>query len=301
MFKRLIYLLGIAATIIIGTMLYQLFCCNCGKTEQIVEDKNTTAGIPEINSNPFVLQGSGIDYQCNDNFNFLQNNAVLLTPASDSIVTGLEKLKEILIANPNQKITITGYTLSNEKNTTTFENLGFARAQNIKAFLVSKGLPKSQLQTNGEIVDAWKMNGDTLAGPLKFQFNELQSPEKSDEWSSLKDQINANPLVLHFNTNKSSENLSKDERQKVIDIVKYSNHFPDAKIQIVGHSDNTGGRDANVKLAQKRADFTKNYLVKNGVKSSNIETSSVGPDNPDSDNTSAEGKAKNRRTVITIK
>ncbi|MNY23951.1 putative lipoprotein YiaD precursor [compost metagenome] len=72
-------------------------------------------------------------------------------------------------------------------------------------------------------------------------------------------------------------------------------------IVVVGHSDNVGNRDSNIVLGQKRADFSKNYLSKNGIDNARIETQSKGPDEPIGDNNTAEGKASNRRTVITIK
>lgn len=302
MFKKLIYLLGIVATIIIGTILYRLFCCNCYTMEQTVDGTNKTVEILETNPNPFTLNGSGMNYQCKDSFNFLQSNAKLISPVKDSVAIGIENLKEVLIANPKQKITIIGYATSDEKNTTTFENLALARAHDVKTFLVSKGLPESQFDTKGEILDSWKTTGDTLLGPIKFQFNELESTDKNTEdWSTLKNQINANPLVLYFNTNQSSDNLSKEEHQKVINIAKYVSHVSNTKVEVVGHSDNTGGRELNMNLARKRAEFTKKYLVQNGIKTSSIEVLVKGPDEPIADNESAEGRAKNRRTVITIK
>ncbi|MNU08809.1 putative lipoprotein YiaD precursor [compost metagenome] len=57
----------------------------------------------------------------------------------------------------------------------------------------------------------------------------------------------------------------------------------------------------NIILAQKRADFSKSYLSKNGIDNSQIETQSKGPDDPIGDNNTTDGKAANRRTVITIK
>ena len=299
MSKKLLYLAGIAVTIIIGTILYLRFCCNCCTATQTFDHK-TAVSRSKGNPNPFILFGPGINYHCSDNFNFLENSPSLITPISDSIGIGLENLKTVLIKNPKQKITIIGYALANEKNTTSFDNLAVARANDIKTFLISKGLPESQLDINGEIADSWKTSGDTLFGPLKFQFNELEAASTND-WNAFKEKINADPLVLYFNTNQSSDNLSKEEHQKVLTIAKYVNYVRDSKVLVTGHSDNTGDREANIALARKRADFTKNYLVKNGIKTSNIEVVSKGPDEPVSENESADGRAKNRRTVITIK
>jgi len=300
MSKKLFYLLGIAVTIILGTILYLKFCCSCCVPTKTTDNTTNIVKTPERNQTPFFLDGSGINYQCNDNFNFLQNNSALLEPISDSISIGVEALKDVLLENPNQKITITGYAMSNEENATKFENLGLARANDVKTFFVSKGLAESQFDTKGELVDSWQILGDTLSGPVKFIFS-TSAASNSTDLDLLRDKINKSPLVLYFNTNQSNNKLSTLENQKISDIISYTKQVPDARVLIVGHSDNVGNRDANTVLAQKRADFTKDYLIKNGIEASRIETQSQGPDAPAADNNTAAGMAKNRRTVITIK
>ncbi|GAA3755472.1 OmpA family protein [Flavobacterium ginsengiterrae] len=302
MSKKALYLLGIALTIILGTFLYIKFCCNCGVTEPKAAEKAPPAVIKTNNFVPFVLNGSGFEYQTNDNFKFLKNNTAIIQPVSDSIIIGIENLKSYLISNPKQKVTITGYALSDETNTSKFENLGLARADDVKNYFVSKGLTASQFDTKGEIVNSWKIDADTLIGPVEYKFETIDtSSVGSDNWTALKDKINANPLTLHFNTNKSNFDFNSDEKEKVSDISKYLENVKDASVLIIGHSDNVGNRESNIILAQKRADFAKNYLIKNGIENSRIATESKGPDEPAGDNTTAEGKASNRRVVITIK
>ncbi|MBL0737983.1 OmpA family protein [Flavobacterium sp. GN10] len=304
MSKKALYLLGIAITIILGTFLYLKFCCNCcEKTTTDNTPKADSIAVQEPNFVPFVLNGPGIDYQTHNNLKFLKNSAKLIMPIEDSVTNGIDSLKIFLVANPKQKITITGYALSDETNTTTFENLGLARANDIKNFFVSKGILENQLNTKGVIIDKWKMSADTLLGPADYTFEAIDSTSLSNtnEWSVLKSKINADPLILHFNTNKSRQTLSEAEKQKVSDIVKYVENVKDAVIVVVGHSDNVGNRDSNIVLAQKRSEFSKDYLSKNGIDSSRIETQSKGPDEPIGDNNTTEGKAENRRTVITIK
>ena len=303
MSKKALYLLGIVITIILGTFLYVNFCCNCTmKTPAVDTEKVPVVVAEEHIFVPFILNGSGIDYHTNDNIKFLKNSFAVVLPVSDSVSIGIENLKTFLIANPKQKVTITGYATSDEKNTTTFENLGLARANDIKKYFISKGLSGDQFNTKGEVIDKWKTDLDTLLGPAEYKFEALEvTPTSTDEWVILKEKINGDPLVLHFNTNKSSDKLTDVEKQKVADLVKYMEHVKDALILAVGHSDNVGNRDANVVLGQKREKKKKNYLSKNGIDGSRITTESKGPDEPVGENTTAEGKANNRRTVITIK
>lgn len=303
MSKKIFYLLGIALVIILGTILYIKFCCNCDAAQpNLAVEKRPPTAIKNDNFVPFIINGSGFEFQTNDNFKFLKNNPAAIQPISDSISIGIEKLKTFLVSNPKQKITITGYATSDETNTTKFENLGLARANDVKNYFVSKGLVSSQLDTKGEIINSWRTNADTLIGPVEYEFATIETTSAAnDDWSALKEKINANPLILHFNTNKSSFNLNEEGQQKVADISKYLKNVKNTSVLIVGHSDNVGNRDLNIDLAQKRADFSKNYLIKNGIEASRIDTESKGPDEPIGDNTTAEGKASNRRTVITIK
>lgn len=303
MSKKALYLLGIAITIILGTFLYLKFCCNCSmKTPTVATQKTSTVVAKDTTMVRFILSGSGIDFRTGDNLKFLKNSSALLTPVTDSIGIGIENLKTFLASNPRQKVIITGYGISDETNTTTFENLGLARANDVKNYFISKGLLATQFDTKGEIINNWKMNFDTLIGPVEYRFPNLDTTAvANNESNNLKEKINSDPLILHFNTNKASDNLSAIEKQKVNDLVKYLENVKDASILIVGHSDNVGNRDANIILAQKRADFSKNYLIKNGIEGTRITTDSKGPDEPVGENTTAEGKANNRRTVITIK
>ncbi|WP_244160841.1 OmpA family protein [Flavobacterium defluvii] len=265
-------------------------------------EKVTPAAVKSDNFVPFVLNGSEFEFKTNENFKFLKNNAAIIQPISDSISIGIEKLNTFLVSNPKQKIIITGYAASEEKNTTQFENLGLARANEVKNFFVAKGLAASQFEVKGEIVSSWKTISDTLIGLVEYKFEILHAVSTANgDWSVLKDKINTNPLILHFNTNKSNFNLNNEEDQKLSDIIKYLENIKNASVLIVGHSDNVGNREMNIALAQKRAEFSKSYLIKNGIGAARIDIESKGPDEPVGDNATTEGRASNRRTVITIK
>ena len=71
-------------------------------------------------------------------------------------------------------------------------------------------------------------------------------------------------------------------------------------INVVGHTDSSGGRDLNMRLSEQRADSVASNLITQGVEASRISTSGVGPDQPIASNSTAEGKAQNRRVTITL-
>lgn len=71
-------------------------------------------------------------------------------------------------------------------------------------------------------------------------------------------------------------------------------------VKIVGHTDNTGSDAINNPLSVSRADSTKNYLIAKGVASQRVEITGQGSHAPVADNSTADGRAKNRRVEIFI-
>lgn len=76
---------------------------------------------------------------------------------------------------------------------------------------------------------------------------------------------------------------------------------PGATAVIVGHSDSTGSDEQNATVAQERADNARTYLVDtHGIDASRIETRQAGSGQPMADNSTADGRAQNRRIEITV-
>lgn len=77
---------------------------------------------------------------------------------------------------------------------------------------------------------------------------------------------------------------------------------PETKAEIAGHTDNTGSEKMNTRISQKRADAVKKYLVDTlKVDQTRITAKGYGPSQPTADNTTPEGREKNRRVVANVK
>ncbi len=310
MSKKTSYLLGIILTIILGTILYYFLCCSicCGKEScEYKKDEIKSVVTPEIKDatrNAFMVEDANGDFniKMNDNFNFKTSNFSILDPVSENVEKGVLKLKDYLIANPSKDIEITGLYKSDEVNNSAYPNLGLARANSVKNYLVLHGVPSKQIDTFGKLNDDINPNeSGTLFGPLKFGMLTLDASDTSmlEALEKACQEVRDNPLVLHFKTGQAAINLTPEQRKKIADM----SHCVDklgVKVQVVGHTDNTGDATNNLALGLKRADFAKGYLTKNGILEGNIETSSKGQTEPIADNATDEGKAENRRTVITI-
>jgi len=103
---------------------------------------------------------------------------------------------------------------------------------------------------------------------------------------------------LNFDTDKSAikavHNDGLDKLAKVLSKQK------DWKLLIEGHTDDEASEESNLKLSSKRAEEVKNYLVSKGVSESMITANGYGETLPIVDNSTNDGKAKNRRIEFTI-
>ena len=72
------------------------------------------------------------------------------------------------------------------------------------------------------------------------------------------------------------------------------------KLEISGHTDNIGGENFNLVLSKKRAEALKNYLIFKGVDTNRLITFYFGETQPLIDNTTEEGRKKNRRVEMKI-
>jgi len=72
------------------------------------------------------------------------------------------------------------------------------------------------------------------------------------------------------------------------------------KLVVEGHTDAQGSNSSNQVLSQKRAEVVRSYLISRGYSSELIQAQGIGEDRPIADNTSAEGRANNRRVEIVV-
>ena len=72
------------------------------------------------------------------------------------------------------------------------------------------------------------------------------------------------------------------------------------KVEVIGHTDNTGLRESNLALSQARAEAVRTYLAGKGISQDMVMVSGQGPDRPVAENNSADGRARNRRIEFRI-
>jgi OOP family OmpA-OmpF porin len=75
----------------------------------------------------------------------------------------------------------------------------------------------------------------------------------------------------------------------------------DSKLELIGHTDNTGNKEGNYSLSTARAEAVKSYLIQKGIPADRFQkTDGRGQDEPIGNNATAAGRAQNRRVVVSI-
>jgi OOP family OmpA-OmpF porin len=67
------------------------------------------------------------------------------------------------------------------------------------------------------------------------------------------------------------------------------------KVEVIGHTDADGPREANIALSRARAEAVRTYLGSQGIAPAMISTTGLGPDQPVAPNNTPDGRARNRR------
>jgi outer membrane protein OmpA-like peptidoglycan-associated protein len=103
---------------------------------------------------------------------------------------------------------------------------------------------------------------------------------------------------LLFDTN--SATLQPSSYEQLNNVAAILKAYPNAKIRLGGYTDNTGDADANRQLSQERANNVMAELTRRGIDPSRLSATGYGEENPVADNSTEEGRQKNRRISIRV-
>jgi outer membrane protein OmpA-like peptidoglycan-associated protein len=107
--------------------------------------------------------------------------------------------------------------------------------------------------------------------------------------------------VFGFSFAVGSAELSASKRSLIDKLIEAVQLFPGAKLQVEGHTDNTGGRDLNLILSRRRAETVAHLLaVRLDLPEEDIQVTGYGPDRPIATNSTPDGRARNRRIDVVI-
>ena len=108
--------------------------------------------------------------------------------------------------------------------------------------------------------------------------------------------VNMSDVLFDFN----KYTLKPEAREKLAKVSGILLAYPDLKLQVEGHTDNIGSDEYNQKLSEERADGVRDYLVSQSVVDANVTARGLGKNEPIADNSTNQGRAKNRRVELVV-
>lgn len=109
----------------------------------------------------------------------------------------------------------------------------------------------------------------------------------------------AKPVVITgANFDFNSAELKPTADAKLKPVVEFAGKYPEADMEVFGHTDDIGDDAYNLKLSGKRAAAVKDWLIKHGVNANRITAKGIGKSQPISSNKTAQGRAENRRVEV---
>lgn len=95
--------------------------------------------------------------------------------------------------------------------------------------------------------------------------------------------------------------LKAESKAKLDEVLGILNRYQNFRLSIEGHTDSTGAAAYNQSLSEKRAGAVRDYLVSRGVQTSRVSSVGYGETQPIADNSTAAGRAQNRRVELLLR
>jgi outer membrane protein OmpA-like peptidoglycan-associated protein len=142
---------------------------------------------------------------------------------------------------------------------------------------------------------------EVYAGDYDYDLTIVEKGEVEQEITAnaiLKELNETGKAILYINFDSGKSTIKKESMPVVDQIIEMMQQAPEIKISVEGHTDSDGNNDANLKLSEARAKSVVDAIVKGGIDKSRLSSEGYGEEKPIADNSTPEGKAKNRRVEL---
>lgn len=167
-------------------------------------------------------------------------------------------------------------------------------------------LEAGSFQSSGDISVAIEKTFDVKVGiePKDLEIIKIEPIKPvSDEIDNELDKIvrNLERSMLNIEFAFNSFEIPDSSYQILQNIYQILEHKDDLMIEVIGHTDDKGSKDYNIKLSKKRSNAVIQQLIQLGVTSTRIECLFLGESQPVGLNSTTEGRARNRRVEFVLK
>jgi OmpA-OmpF porin, OOP family len=130
---------------------------------------------------------------------------------------------------------------------------------------------------------------------------EMKKEAEAGAAAVAKEMLEKGRATINVEFDFDKDNIKPRYHQEIEKFAIVMKNYPELKVVIEGHTDNTGGEKYNQKLSERRANSVKNYMVKNfGITESRLTAKGYGESKPIADNKDKAGRQKNRRVEAAI-
>jgi outer membrane protein OmpA-like peptidoglycan-associated protein len=170
----------------------------------------------------------------------------------------------------------------------TFQSISYYLIDDIQLYALENAPLKEQKLDPLAFIDSTYVLPDTLPYAIEDE-NYIYTIES-------KNQLILENIRFEFGSDKLIYSSYRDLEL----VLEYLNANQSASINIIGHTDNVGDDDANMKLSVKRAKAVYDYFVENKIERERLRYEGRGEKEPIATNETSQGKTKNRRVEIQL-
>ncbi len=162
---------------------------------------------------------------------------------------------------------------------------------------------RAQAEADASRAQAAQQSAEQQAAQARAQEAALREQIRQQLNSILQTQETPRGLVVNlsdvlFATGRY--NLKQDAQLKLARVSGILLAHPDLKVQVEGYTDNVGSQQYNQKLSEQRAGTVQNFVVSQGLAAANVSAVGLGMADPVADNSTAAGRAQNRRVEMVV-
>ncbi len=153
---------------------------------------------------------------------------------------------------------------------------------------------------NDEADSCPKEAGPASNGGCPERAAEKEEVKEEEVMQEAQKQVSKAAGSIYFETGSAKLLMNNSTKAALNSVATVLNENPNALLSINGHTDNTGNENANKILSSNRAKAVLNALAAKGINKSRMSANGFGSSKPVTSNSSAAGRAKNRRVELKL-